>query len=241
MVFPLGLEPLWKQLLPPWWRVGWQGSRVRVGIRGGANRRLEREARPPTVEPILKFRSVAAGWKSVPSRRKDEKLEAGSIIVRPSRNKLIRPFVTPVIYTFRRRTSRYESLSKPLSPDPRNGFYIIGRPPVRRNSNSLGKKHRSTSIRVLSHHLSPLLPSTRFYSPISFIYINVVAVWKRETRSKIERIGGGGLRFATLRAEEESLAESRSGKKRIGRRSMKRELVVGRATCATRRERGYKR
>lgn len=199
----------------------------------GSQPTLEREARPPTVEPILKFRR----GKSVPSRRKDEKLEAGSIIVRPSRNKLIRPFVTPVIYTFRRRTSRYERLSKPLSPDPRNGFYIIGR----RNSNSLGKKHRSTSIRVLSHHLSPLLPSTRFYSPISFIYINVVAVWKRETRSKIERIGGGGLRFATLRAEEESLAESRSGKKRIGRRSMKRELVVGRATCATRRERGYKR
>lgn len=49
---------------------------------------------------------------------------------------------------------------------------------------------------------------------------------------------GDGLRFA---AEEESLAESRSGKKRKGRRSMKREPVVGRATCATRRERGYKR
>lgn len=202
-VFPrLEFEPLplvGKQLLPPWWRVGWQDSRVRVGIRGGARAnppRLEsRSNRPWMVEPILKFRGVAAGWKSVSPSPEGGWKTRGGIDHRPSVAEQINQAIR---YTCHLHVSSVDApLRKTLETDSptrseKRVLYDTGRR-KRRNSNSLGEgKEKKKSIDHIRAFFRTILRPSFAFTRLYDLYICISTLGNSVHRSKIERIGAGG-------------------------------------------------
>lgn len=198
-----------------------------MGIRGGARAnppRLEsRSNRPWMVEPILKFRGVAAGWKSVSPSPEGGWKTRGGIDHRPSVAEQINQAIR---YTCHLHVSSADApLRKTLETDSptrseKRVLYDTGRRKRRSNGIQIrwerGKKKKNRSITSARSFAPSFAPPSLLLAYM--IYIYVFPLWEtryidRKLNESVRGVASIPLRFATLRVEEESLAESRSGKK----------------------------
>lgn len=145
------------------------------------------------VEPILKFRGVAAGWKSVSPSPEGGWKTRGGIDHRPSVAEQINQVIR---YTCHLHVSSVDApLRKTLETDsPTRSEKRVLYDTWRRKRRSNGiqicwergkKKKKSIDIRTI---LRPSFAFTRLYD----LYICISTLGNSVHRSKIERIGAGG-------------------------------------------------